>query len=412
MRRSVAGNFLTSSFVLLVVALVLFPLPFTRYMKYNVSGAYISLVLIAFLIPVVFFYSKSYWHNKITIAVWSLRMLASIEFLATSFALGISGMDLVSFAGTLGLTFFYEMGYLFVASGYFRRFLHFWLWLNMALVAFVLAIVVPIAMRGGIAGIINHVDQIRAWDYYWPNHFAIFLMILFWVAIFLAYTEDKKYLWLLVPILAILFLTSSRTAVVALGGTVLFAAWHERKRIRPAVIALLLLLIFAAGYFTFKTKAIGFGTSLSHTVIGRQLRWDAALSKWMTHPLLGYGFRSFTTIVPTFHYGNGVSATGSSHNDYVDLLLRGGLLYSIPFWLFVLIVIQQGFYLKDRKAFRYLSYSIIGLLIAALFQNAFKDPVILAYFWSYAAAVGFYAQKQHGDDSLDEDSGGRLDSGE
>jgi len=201
MQRGAVENFLMSGFVLLIVVLILFPLPFTRYMKYDVSGAYISLVLIAFLIPVVFIYSKTYWHNKITIAVWSLRILATIEFLATSFALGISGTDLVSFASTLGLTFSYEMGYLFVASGYFRRFLHFWLWLNMALVAFLLAIVVPIAIRGGTAGIINHVHQIRAWNYNWPNHVAIFLMILFWIVIFLAYIQDKKYLWLLVPTL-------------------------------------------------------------------------------------------------------------------------------------------------------------------------------------------------------------------
>lgn len=394
MQRGAVENFLMSSFVLLIVALILFPLPFTRYMKYDVSGAYISLFLIAFLIPVIFIYSKTYWHNKITIAVWSLRILATIEFLATSFALGIGGMDLVSFAGTLGLTFFYEMGYLFVASGYFRRFLRFWLWVNMVLVAFLLTIVVPIAMRGGTAGVINHVNQIRALVVSWPNYVGIYLVLLFWMVIFLAHIKDKKYLWLLVPTLLTLFLTSSRTAVVALGGTILFAAWRERKRIHPAAgVFLLLLFVVTAGYFAFKTKAIGFGTSLSHTVIARQLRWEAALSKWATHPFLGYGFRSFTIIVPTYQYGNGVGATGSSHNDYIDLLLRGGLLYSIPFWAFVLIAIRQGFYLKDKKAFRYLSYSIIGLLIAALFQNPFKDPVILAYFWSYAAAVGFYAQK-------------------
>ena len=69
MQRGAVENFLMSSFVLLIVALILFPLPFTRYMKYDVSGAYISLVLIAFLIPVVFIYSKTYWHNKITIGV-------------------------------------------------------------------------------------------------------------------------------------------------------------------------------------------------------------------------------------------------------------------------------------------------------------------------------------------------------
>jgi len=229
MQQGIAKGSIVKWYILFIVMLIVWPLPFAHYMKYDISGGYVSLAFFVFLSPAVFFLSKSYWNNKTTIVIWCLRALAVIEFLVTYYSLGINGMDLVSFGGTLGLTFFYEMGYLLVASSYFGRFLHFWLWLNMALVVFLLVLVVPIAMRGGITGIINHVSEIRTWIPYWPNCFAIYLMILFWIAIFFARTEDKKYSLLLVPILAILFLTSSRTAVVALGGSILFAVWRERR---------------------------------------------------------------------------------------------------------------------------------------------------------------------------------------
>jgi CHASE2 domain-containing sensor protein len=100
--------------------------------------------------------------------------------------------------------------------------------------------------------------------------------------------------------------------------------------------------------------------------------------------------------VPTFVRGASTYAMGSSHNDYVDLLVRGGLLYSIAFWSFVAFVVVRA--LRQQCSLppllAYLSFGMVGTLFAALYQNIFKDGVFAALFWAYVAGVSYYTHRQ------------------
>lgn len=396
MQDKVAAIFINKCFVFFVAVLILFPLPFFHLMGIGVGGAHFSLILSIFLLPVILLFSKSYWKSKITIAVWGLRILTCISFLLASFRLGITGSELIILGGVLGLTFFYEMGYFLVASGYLRKFLKYWAWLTMIIIAFLFIIISPILLENGLRGLLHQVNYVRLSIHTWPNHFAIYLMITFWIVIFLARVKDKKYLLLLMLILPALFLTFSETAYIALGGTIAFAVWRERRKTRRITAICLILFILLGSYSTYMLVPVSPGYTLDHAVAVRLAIADAVLSQWVDKSVLvGYGFRRVTEIVPVFEWSGKVLQMGSVHNDYIDLLLRGGLLYSIPFWLFVLIVIRKGMRLKygERQSFQYLLYPIIGLLLAALAQNPFKNPLILAYFWICVAAVAFYNQR-------------------
>ena len=389
--------------LIIVCACILISLPFRPYsvLKYELWGAHLVLALSVFLVPAIFFLGKQYWKSRITMAVWGLRVLAIVGFLITSFRLGISGLDLVTLGGTIGLTFFYEMGYFLSAAGYLHRFLQCLLWVGIIITACLYTILAPIVRGSGVDGLISHIGDVQVFVPSWPNHFGIYLVLLFWLVVFLAHkSNNRKYYLTLALIVPTLFLTLSRTALVALGVSMLFAAWRERRRFRPATVGLLFLAFLVAGsigYSAFDVKdRAGFGSSLSQAIDVRQRIWESGFTQWKEHPVLGYGLRSFTEVAWGIEIGGGMRQVVTAHNDYLDLLVRGGLLYSIPFWLFVLFVVHRGLKLGDYQGylFRCLSYSIIALLAAAFAQNVFKCPDMLAFFWSYVAAFAFYGRKE------------------
>ena len=378
-----------------ICILIALPFPLLNILKYDVSAAHIALALSIFLLPAVLFLSKQYWTSRITIALWGLRVLAIIIFLVTYFRFGISVLDLVTVSGTIGLTFFYEMGYFFSATGYLKRFLQCLLWAHVIMIIYLFVILGPILIGGGVSGIRAHTLDIVPLFWGWPNGYGLHLVLFCWLVVFLAYkTNNKKYYLMLALILPALLFTLSRAALAALSVSILFAAWKERGRLRPATILLVFLIAGLMGYTVLAIR--GSGVVVAEGIAVRELIWEPALLLWKEYPFLGLGLRSFTEAVPVWECYGATLVMGSSHNDYVDLLLRGGLLYSIPFWLFVLFVTYRGLKLKDYEGYLFpcLSYSMIALLVAGLFQNPFKEPVALAYFGVYAAAIAFYGTMQ------------------
>ena len=391
-------DFPTKLIIVYFLLLISFPLSLFDILKYDFTTAYLAVISFLFLLPAVFFLSKSYWKNKITIIVWCLRLLSIINFLLVSYRLGITREDIVAFVGTLSLTFFYELGYFIVTSGYFERFLRYWIWIYTAICIYWLLILLPIFFKYGLAEIIYRCKIFITYplSWHWPNAFGLYLVLLFWMVIYFS-QQNKKYLLALIFILPVLFFTYAKAAFLAWAISMGVAVWQQRKKKILTSIVLVLILLAPFIYAVFGMKSMPSGSSIQHSVEMRKYRWEIAFSQWKKCPLLGYGFRSYTTITPQYYYeGERRSLpVGSSHNDYVDLLLRGGIIYSILFWTFVLTIIWRGFRVKNEQKNlpRYLSYSIIALLVAALFQNPFKEPVTLALFWSYVAAIAYYRNK-------------------
>ena len=381
----------------LVVVLILFPLPFDHYLKYSLGGGYLVVGLTFLFLPTLFFRVPSYWRSKTTKAVWGLRYIVITIFLLATFRLGINRLDLVACVGTLALTFFYETGCLIVASGYFSTFLRYWVMVCTIIIGYSYIIILPIVLHNGLRSLIYFSTTIRQYIPDWPNYYAIMLTSALWVSVWLVFAESKKYLLPMLLILPILFVSGSRTALLALLGGAIIAVWRNIRKIKLVMLVSSVLLLALALPFFFSLKEATHGATLSYTIESRMARWHLVYRTWLDYPAIGYGFRSFTEILPTFDWGNVTTKRmGSSHNDYFDTLLRGGMLYSLYFWVFVLLLIRQGFRLQrhGREFFEYLSYAVVGFLVAAVFQNPFKHPIMLAYFWIYTAAISFYEQEE------------------
>jgi len=389
-------DFPTKLIIVYFLLLISFPYTIFNILKYRFTTGYLALISFLFLLPTVFFLSKSYWKNKVTIIIWCLRLFTIINFLLVSYRLGITWEDIVSFAGTLFLTFFYELGYLIVTTGYFERFLRYWTWVWIPICIYWLLILFPIFFKYGLAEIIYRCKIFITYplSWHWPNAFGLYLVLLFWMVIYFS-QQNKKYLLALIFILPVLFFTYAKAAFLAWAISMGVAVWQQRKKKILTSIVLVLILLAPFMYAVFGMKSIPAGSSIQHSVEMRKYIWKIAFSQWKKCPFLGYGFRSYTKITPLCYYEGGSFVVGSSHNDYIDLLLRGGIIYSILFWSFVLTIIWRGFRVKNEQKNlpRYLSYSIIALLVAALFQNPFKEPVTLALFWSYVAVIAYYRNK-------------------
>lgn len=75
------------------------------------------------------------------------------------------------------------------------------------------------------------------------------------------------------------------------------------------------------------------------TLEGRQVRWDAGFKMWEAKPIRGWGFGRFQdeagrfrTDGETKNFGN-----GSIENDFLHILVGGGLIAFAPYFLFLLI---------------------------------------------------------------------------
>jgi O-antigen ligase len=139
------------------------------------------------------------------------------------------------------------------------------------------------------------------------------------------------------------------------------------------------------------------GARLIHSQKMRVSRWVSIFEGIEKRPILGVGFRSAVLNIPVIRtYSGEITSMHSAHNDYIDLLLRGGTLYSFIFWAFVLVMVSRGFRRVDHEneVFHYISLSMAALLIGSLTQNLLKDPFTASFFWIYIAAIGDFAPKR------------------
>lgn len=317
--------------------------------------------------------------------LWTLRAYVIIDFLVVTLVKSsLRTIDFFSVAGVLLPTFMYEIGMLISRRGFFRFTLGstcfcaiFWS-LQPAINAFVLLI------RSGPAAVLYGVNLLRTTNPAWPNGVGMLMAVVFLIQMELS----RRSLWkrlLQYSALCILLVTLSRTAMVMLVLGVTIRQVLVGKRLS------VLLLACGLALMTFQAKGLLQQDSLEHTIMGRFGRWEAALTVWKDSPMLGQGFRSFdeTTGFYWNPYVNTLVKVGSSHNDFVDLLVRGGLVYCL---LFVLLIIQWGRLAYGRRELTEirLCLMIAGLiLVGALAQNPLKIGPLASIYW-FVIGAGVY----------------------
>lgn len=327
------------------------------------------------------------YHTSLTAFVWILRWVMSFEFLIVSLQTqSVELEDVISWIGTLGPTFFYEVGCLVVANDRYRMLL------KMLLLVSLLS-VLPVSIeagidlaRGGVQGLLDSVRSLRRLNASWPNYVAIMMAICFLLAREVAAVQRRYRVLLIVPLL-ILGLTLSRTGMIAaLCGLFVTVGRSRGSGFWGRILVTVLSL--GVAWIVFIDKGATPGSMLSYTIGARVERWLQAIRVWADNPLFGTGFRSFTAAVPSYYsvFSGRVLDTGSAHNDFIDLLVRGGVMYLSIFLLFVITYLvhcwHRSLYGPQGPGRLTLAVPVV-ILSAAIVQNPLKDPSIGPLFWLF-----------------------------
>jgi O-antigen ligase len=216
-----------------------------------------------------------------------------------------------------------------------------------------------------------------------PNHLAACLLLPIALAVgtFLE-TRDLRLRFACVPaamsMIATLFLTGSRGALIALGIMFLYLAWKTRYRFQILAImsfAGLASLFLPTVWDRFADKDLGGGS-------GRLFIWDVAKYALKDHWLIGAGIGAFPTA-----YNRGLFAiyqpvfqgwSRPAHNAFlsaaVEVGIIGGLVHAYGWW--------QSW--SDSRGNVVIEASIVGLAIASLFL----DVLVIKYIWlAFSMAV-------------------------
>jgi len=391
--------------------------------------------------------SPSYIANPFTRWLWFMRWLAVMVYLlAHLFYAELSAGAGVAFLAYLLFSFFYEAGYGLASKGMWQTVLRVHVW-AVSFICFILLVATLFWSLTSGANIFrasySHITEIRKYLPTWPNYFAISLGLVTGLIVYFGHV-NRRYFMLLAIVGPVMLLTMSRTGAILL--TALFVIWLARSKYRNAWFQVVVFLaVIAIGVVVNLVKPLtaemAGGRTLERAYYARAGRWEAALNVWKERPLLGYGFESFTDLVTEVYFLDRiVEVVGSSHNDYVDLLVRAGLVYSLVFWGWIAGLVLSGgrtsasirppslpprfpvVYLQATArgqsgsipplgklrfpfgssaiprekpirgrtfASRTLASLLFALLACAFVHNTFKTPEILAVFWYCSGVIAY-----------------------
>jgi len=195
--------------------------------------------------------------------------------------------------------------------------------------------------------------------------------------------------------------------------------WSESKAkfLRWALIFMLLgVLIVPEGYFgrfgIMQSQDIGDNEITDYSSASRLLMWKVALSMIADNPLTGVGYLNFdkankkystpfeATVDKrlynvTFGF-NGEQGLSHTHNTFLNILVEGGLISAVPFFLLFIIPLRNGLklYIKYRdkqdeqmELVKYINIGIAGFLVTGFFGTLIQVDFIywnltISYFLS------------------------------
>jgi len=189
-------------------------------------------------------------------------------------------------------------------------------------------------------------------------------------------------------IIALIFLSLSRTAIsVFIASYVInsFLLQKKEKRLKSKIIVAFILLplfLLSAKYF-FMYKEASPGATIERTLIGRIERWYASWDEAKKSLIIGSGF-SRTSAGVKFYMGRDGQFydLNSTHNDYVDLIFKGGVLGLSSYIIMILNITCKG--VKHNKG---LFLIVFVIIVSALFQNPLKNVKIAFYLYFVAGIV-------------------------
>lgn len=394
-------NLVFKTFIFLLVCFIILPLNSLELSHYQVQSGYIGLsIFLGFFLPYLAF-KGNYLRSTETRLVWGLRLLAILIFSIQSFSHGISKTDIFSLCGYMLITFFYEFGWLIIHTGNFRFFIKSWAWISGIFCIYALIRIIPIVIDVKVPVAYSPYVQENI-HYTWPNEFSFFVIISWFMAMYLS-RDSKYYRFFYLIFVPILLLTFCRTSFLLLGCFWIIYSLFWTKKKRTKLIKSLIIICISISIFLVLNarKEVSYedtrGARFEHSVKMRWSRWDFLLRTYFESPLIGNGFRSIGKTIPEFiTYQGHVAKLYSSHNDFFDILLKGGIIYFGAFIFFLYRSLWNNFlhasHNKQKRLYILLLFSLLTILCAGLTHNPLKDELNGAIFWIFIAAVGHYSK--------------------
>lgn len=232
-----------------------------------------------------------------------------------------------------------------------------------------------------------------------PNILGSLMVLLIPVAISFVFSEKKIFKKIIfagitLAMSATLIFTSSRSAwigfVVAMG--VYF--WLKDKR-----FILLLVLMVIAAYFAVPTIAHRVNYLLSPEYMvssatgGRLARWSIGLEALKQHPLFGLGLGQFGgAVAQNFKIPNAFYVD----SYFLKIAVEMGLVGFTAFCILIYNALAWGIRAVKRTTDEQsLSMAqgvfagMVGVVVPNFVENVFEVPMMLAYFWMFAAVLVF-----------------------
>lgn len=221
---------------------------------------------------------------------------------------------------------------------------------------------------------------------------------------------------------SLVILTQSRAGFLGLTMVILFMFWCSRNKVLFLgwILILLLLGVIIApdGYFdrfsTMQTKDITGNDITDYSSASRLLMWNVALKMIADHPVLGVGYLNFSKankiyaasfegkvdqrLYNTTFGFEGQPGLSHTHNTFLNVLVEGGLVSAVPFYMMFLMVLRNGMKLTTKYHARHddqlellklINCGIAGFLATAFFSNL----ILVDYFYWNLTISSFLSQR-------------------
>lgn len=228
-----------------------------------------------------------------------------------------------------------------------------------------------------------------------PNFLGAFFVLYFLLILerFFYFQRKKRqwlvsilYLILLTLTLISIFLTFSRSAVIALiTGTTVFLILENRKKF---IIALFTILVFV---FIISSKYFYIENINPFRVVSTQARIETtsnALSIIRDHPILGIGFNAYRYVQIQYGFrkadgGLKSHADAGVDNSLLFVLATSGI---VGFSIYVLLLYRI---LSRYKKNSLVVASLSGIIINSMFVNSLFYPLLLLWIWTLLAITDY-----------------------
>lgn len=196
------------------------------------------------------------------------------------------------------------------------------------------------------------------------------------ILVLMLYRKDISKLVVISALLigTMLFFAMGKASLIGLGVSLvmlIILRFNKLNFYLGRIVAVYLVTISVAFYFT------GYFNSNTQSILPRLQVTAATVQSissspdGMSVPLLGHGYKAVQNVLPTINYRGKVMNIGSSHNQYVEVLLKTGFIGLLSFcaFLFVIILKTLRHFFKNSEDYDGITWAITCILIGFLLSN-------------------------------------------